>query len=94
MFGISPLLCQEEDNQIMQTQLLEANELNILEAARLLRDGEVVAFPTETVYGLGANALNAQAVQGIFHCQAAPGRQSADHPHCSDIAGSRFMLLD
>src|SRR5438132_5620657 len=46
------------------------------EAAALLRAGELVAFPTETVYGLGADALNAQAVAKIF---AAKGRP-ADHP--------------
>jgi L-threonylcarbamoyladenylate synthase len=45
-------------------------------AAALLRAGELVAFPTETVYGLGADASNPQAVARIF---AAKGRP-ADHP--------------
>ena len=45
-------------------------------AAELLRAGELVAFPTETVYGLGADAANPQAVAKIF---AAKGRP-ADHP--------------
>ena len=45
-------------------------------AARLLREGELVAFPTETVYGLGADARNERAVRAIF---AAKGRP-ADHP--------------
>lgn len=45
-------------------------------AAAMLRAGELVAFPTETVYGLGADAANAQAVARIF---AAKGRP-ADHP--------------
>ncbi|MFZ3204798.1 MAG: L-threonylcarbamoyladenylate synthase, partial [Pseudomonas sp.] len=45
-------------------------------AAECLRAGKLVAFPTETVYGLGADALNAQAVAGIY---AAKGRP-ADHP--------------
>jgi L-threonylcarbamoyladenylate synthase len=48
----------------------------IEEAARTLRAGHLVAFPTETVYGLGADAANDQAVAGIF---AAKGRPS-DHP--------------
>lgn len=48
----------------------------IQEAGALLRKGELVAFPTETVYGLGANALNAHAVASIF---AAKGRP-ADNP--------------
>ena len=48
----------------------------IAEAARLLASGELVAFPTETVYGLGADARNPAAVAKIF---AAKGRP-ADHP--------------
>lgn len=48
----------------------------IARAAALLRAGELVAFPTETVYGLGADAANPQAVARIF---AAKGRP-ADHP--------------
>ena len=54
-------------------------------AAALLRAGALVAFPTETVYGLGADARNDDAVRGIF---AAKGRP-ADHPvivHLADIA--------
>jgi L-threonylcarbamoyladenylate synthase len=53
-------------------------------AARLLVEGKLVAFPTETVYGLGADADNLQAVRAIF---AAKGRP-ADHPvivHVSDL---------
>jgi len=42
------------------------------EAATLLRQGELVAFPTETVYGLGANALSATAVRGIFTAKGRP----------------------
>lgn len=49
---------------------------DIERAARLLRAGELVAFPTETVYGLGADAANPVAVAKIF---AAKGRP-ADHP--------------
>lgn len=48
----------------------------IEKAARILADGGLVAFPTETVYGLGADATSAEAVAGIF---AAKGRP-ADHP--------------
>lgn len=49
---------------------------DIPKAAQILRRGELVAFPTETVYGLGADALNPAAVAKIF---AAKGRP-ADHP--------------
>ena len=43
------------------------------EAAELLRSGELVAFPTETVYGLGGNALDARAVQRIYDVKGRPG---------------------
>ena len=48
----------------MKTQRLEKNELE--KAAQLIKEGETVAFPTDTVYGLGADALNEEAVQKIF----------------------------
>ena len=60
----------------MKTRMMPAGPEAYDEAARLLRDGELVAFPTETVYGLGANALDADAVRSIF---AAKGRP-ADNP--------------
>jgi L-threonylcarbamoyladenylate synthase len=49
----------------------EAN--GIARAAALLREGGLVAFPTETVYGLGANALDAGAVAKIFQAKERPG---------------------
>lgn len=52
-------------------------------AAAILRDGGLVAFPTETVYGLGANALDAAAVRRIF---AAKGRP-AFNPLIAHVAG-------
>jgi L-threonylcarbamoyladenylate synthase len=58
---------------------------DIARAAELLRAGELVAFPTETVYGLGADAANPRAVAKIF---AAKGRPQ-DHPlivHLADAA--------
>jgi len=57
----------------------------LAEAARILAGGGLVAFPTETVYGLGANALDAQAVQKIY---LAKGRPS-DNPlivHIAELA--------
>jgi L-threonylcarbamoyladenylate synthase len=47
-------------------------EIDIDEAARLLRAGRLVAFPTETVYGLGANALDAEAVARIYAAKGRP----------------------
>ena len=60
----------------MTTQLLPATESSLALAARLLSEGQLVAFPTETVYGLGAHALDRDAVLRIF---AAKGRP-ADNP--------------
>ncbi len=45
---------------------------DILKAAQLLRDGKLVAIPTETVYGLASNALDATAVAGIFKAKNRP----------------------
>ncbi len=63
----------------METRLLSVNpdspDPNVLrEAAGILRGGGVVAFPTETVYGLGADALNAAAVGRIFAAKGRPAR--------------------
>lgn len=67
----------------MHTELCQADEASIRRAAALLRAGELVAFPTETVYGLGADALNGAAAARIF---AAKGRP-ADNPLIAHIAG-------
>jgi L-threonylcarbamoyladenylate synthase len=48
------------------------NSKNIKEAAELLRQGKLVVFPTETVYGLGADATNGKAVAGIFAAKNRP----------------------
>lgn len=65
----------------------------LAEAAAILRAGGLVAFPTETVYGLGANALDAAAVRRIF---AAKGRPSYNPliAHVSDIAGARSLVSE
>src|SRR6185369_16470797 len=57
-------------------------------AAELLRAGEVVALPTETVYGLAANAFDAQAVARIYELKGRP----AHNPiivHVADVAMAR-----
>jgi L-threonylcarbamoyladenylate synthase len=54
------------------TELLTADEQGIARAAALLRAGELVAFGTETVYGLGADATNASAVAAIFAAKERP----------------------
>ncbi len=54
------------------TNVLPADDTGIARAAALLRDGRLVAFGTETVYGLGADATNAEAVAGIFAAKGRP----------------------
>lgn len=66
--------------KIEDTEAIRDEEL--LEAAQILRDGGLVAFPTETVYGLGANALDAAASAKIY---AAKGRPS-DNPLIAHIS--------
>lgn len=61
----------------MNTEILPVDKWNpderVLEyAAGILKDGGLVAFPTETVYGLGANALDGEAVSGIFSAKGRP----------------------
>ncbi|RYG62480.1 Sua5/YciO/YrdC/YwlC family protein, partial [archaeon] len=64
---------QFETNQMdYHFALIEPNEEGIAEAATRLRSGELLAFPTETVYGLGANALNEVAVLSIFKAKGRP----------------------
>jgi len=57
----------------MKTEILSDKvESDLKRAASLLADNKLVAFPTETVYGLGANALNSDAVRRIFEAKGRP----------------------
>lgn len=56
----------------METKVLEPTSEGLRIAGGIIRDGGLVAFPTETVYGLGANALDAQAVARIFEAKGRP----------------------
>ncbi|HVM81649.1 MAG TPA: L-threonylcarbamoyladenylate synthase [Stellaceae bacterium] len=70
------------------TRVLAPSE--ILEAARLLRAGELVAFPTETVYGLGGDATNDRAVAEIFAAKGRP-RFNPLIVHVPDLAAARGL---
>jgi L-threonylcarbamoyladenylate synthase len=61
----------------------------ILAAAAALKAGHLVAFPTETVYGLGANAEDESAVAKIYSAKGRP----ADHPLIVHIASDRYLNL-
>jgi L-threonylcarbamoyladenylate synthase len=56
----------------LATKTVSADRKGIAEAARILKEGGLVAFPTETVYGLGADATNGQAVAAIFAAKGRP----------------------
>lgn len=67
----------------METIILTSKTIE--QAANLIKSGQLVAFPTETVYGLGADATNDRAVQGIYQAKGRP----SDNPlisHVSSIA--------
>lgn len=55
-----------------QTRLIAPDAAGIEAAARLLAGGELVAFPTETVYGLGADATNPQAIAALYAAKGRP----------------------
>lgn len=68
-----------------ETKLLSTSERDIAYAAKLIADGEVVGMPTETVYGLAADAENEEAVKKIFEAKGRP----QDNPlivHIADIS--------
>src|SRR5438067_11494292 len=56
----------------MGSEIVQASDGAIAHAARLLGDGELVAFPTETVYGLGGDATSDRAVAAIFAAKGRP----------------------
>lgn len=73
------------DYYAMKTRYLQFNDDDLFAAGELIRKGQLVAFPTETVYGLGANALDASAVESTY---VAKGRPSDNplivHVHCKE----------
>ena len=77
-----------------ETLILKPTKENIEIAAKIIRDGGLVAFPTETVYGLGADAMNADAVGRIYEAKGRP----SDNPmivhisRASDIGQLTRML--
>lgn len=73
-------------------RILPPDADGIATAAQLLTEGALVSFPTETVYGLGADARNGQAVAGIY---AAKGRPSFNPliVHCADTATAKSYVI-
>ncbi|WP_368489536.1 L-threonylcarbamoyladenylate synthase [Clostridium sp. BJN0013] len=79
-----------------KVKILDENDLDleiIREAGKIIRDGGLVTFPTETVYGLGANALDPEAVKKIFKAKGRP----QDNPlivHIADIEDMKPLVVD
>jgi len=74
------------------TRVLTADRTAIAEAARCLADGGLVAFPTETVYGLGADATNSAAVARLYAAKGRP-RFNPLIAHVGDHASARQLAL-
>ncbi|WP_407176402.1 L-threonylcarbamoyladenylate synthase [Bradyrhizobium sp. STM 3562] len=68
---------------VLTTKILPADEAGVKEAARCLAAGGLVAFPTETVYGLGADATNSAAIARLYEAKGRP----LFNPLISHVAG-------
>lgn len=69
----------------METKIYQLNQID--EAAQALRDGKLVAFPTETVYGLGADATNEDAVKKVYQAKGRP----SDNPLIVHVASIEMV---
>lgn len=75
-----------------ETAIPRAPRVTLAEAAALLRSGQVCAFPTETVYGLGGDATNADAVLSIYETKGRP-RFNPLIIHCADLAMAQTLAV-
>ncbi|MGA8898860.1 L-threonylcarbamoyladenylate synthase [Bradyrhizobium sp.] len=72
----------------LKTEILPADEAAVAVAARCLRDGGLVAFPTETVYGLGADAAQADAIARLYEAKGRPSFNPLI-AHVADLKAAR-----
>jgi L-threonylcarbamoyladenylate synthase len=84
---------QQRQTEVIQISPFHPEEAIIQRAAKLLQEGELVVFPTETVYGLGADALQISAVSNIF---AAKERPFSDPliVHIADFSSLEPLVVD
>ena len=90
--GAKAELCVAPLERECVTRVLPAHDAAIAQAVQILRAGGVVAFPTETVYGLGADAAQAEAVARIYEAKGRP----AFNPliaHVADIRAARQVAV-
>ncbi|KAA3659069.1 MAG: threonylcarbamoyl-AMP synthase, partial [Chloroflexi bacterium] len=90
--GCSPIISRMGRTKLLNTKrlLIDSHQPNLAvmaQAAAIIKQGGLVAFPTETVYGLGTDALNADAVRRIF---AAKGRPAYD-PVIVHVSGAHAL---
>ncbi|HEY8891517.1 MAG TPA: L-threonylcarbamoyladenylate synthase [Clostridium sp.] len=81
------------DTKVLTIDECNINRLEIEECGEILRNGGLVAFPTETVYGLGGNALDPKAVKKIFKAKGRP----QDNPlivHIADFESLKPLVID
>src|SRR5215831_5258915 len=72
------------------TELIEAGQGALARAARTLAAGGLVAFPTETVYGLGADATNGEAVARLYEAKGRPSFNPLI-AHLPDVGAARTL---
>lgn len=81
------------ETKLIKIEDLKSQSKDMDKAADLIRVGEVVAFPTETVYGLGADGLNKEAIKKIYSAKGRPG----DNPlilHVDSIEMLKTLVVD
>ena len=78
----------------LTTRMIDADDDGAAEAALCLRAGGLVAFPTETVYGLGANAANAAAVARLYQAKGRPAFNPLIAHVADQHAASRIAILN
>ena len=71
----------------METRLLRDDENSIKTASQIIKEGGIVALPTETVYGLATNALNGKAVRKIFEAKGRP----MDNPLIVHVSSTKMI---
>lgn len=84
---------QPVKTEVLRINSKRPNESIIARAAKLISSGEIVAFPTETVYGLGANALDPSAISKIYQMKGRP----SDNPlivHIADMKTLRGLVSE
>jgi L-threonylcarbamoyladenylate synthase len=82
---------QPVKTEVLRINSKRPNESIIARASKLISSGEIVAFPTETVYGLGANALDPLAISKIYQMKGRP----SDNPlivHVADMKTLRRLV--